>query len=145
MKYGAIGRFCATGELMPTLPSQTGGLAELSKSEATPAALGFRMPAEWETHEATWLAWPHEITDWPGKFAPIPWIYGEIVRHLSRAERVRILVQNTETEEKAKRVLKKSGAQLESVDFFQIETDRSWTRDFCPIFVRNANGERAIL
>ena len=45
-----------------------------------------RMPAEWERHEATWLAWPHENTDWPGKFAPIPWVYGEIIRHLSRVE-----------------------------------------------------------
>ena len=52
------------------------------------------MPAEWEPHEATWLAWPHEKSDWPGKFAPIPWVYGEIVRHLARVERVRILVED---------------------------------------------------
>ena len=42
----------------------------------------FRMPAEWEEHEATWLGWPHNVTDWPGRFAPIPWVYGEIVRRL---------------------------------------------------------------
>jgi agmatine deiminase len=110
-----------------------------------PASLGFRMPAEWEPHEATWLAWPHEITDWPGKFAPIPWIYGEIVRHLSRVEKVRILVQDEEAAQKARRVLKKSGAQLAAVEFFRIPTDRSWTRDFCPIFVRDNHGERTIL
>ena len=52
------------------------------------------MPAEWEPHAATWLAWPHEKTDWPGKFAPIPWVYAEIVRHLSQVERVRILVED---------------------------------------------------
>ncbi|MFI5290562.1 MAG: agmatine deiminase family protein, partial [Polyangia bacterium] len=46
----------------------------------SPAALGFRMPAEWEPHAATWLAWPHEKSDWPGKFEPIPWVYGEVVR-----------------------------------------------------------------
>ena len=40
------------------------------------------MPAEWEPHAATWLAWPHERTDWPGKFGPIPWVYGDIVRRL---------------------------------------------------------------
>jgi agmatine deiminase len=45
----------------------------------TPHARGFRMPAEWEAHEATWMAWPHNRTDWPGRFAPIPWVYGEIV------------------------------------------------------------------
>ena len=111
----------------------------------TPAALGFRMPAEWEPHEATWLAWPHEITDWPGKFAPIPWVYGEIVRHLSSVERVRILVNDEAAERQARRVLNKSGAQLEAVEFFQIQTNRSWIRDFGPIFVRNAAGARAIL
>ena len=52
----------------------------------TPAQLGYRMPAEWEPHEATWIAWPHNRDDWPGKFAPIPWVYTEIVRHLSRVE-----------------------------------------------------------
>lgn len=111
----------------------------------TPAALGFRMAAEWEPHEATWLAWPHEITDWPGKFAPIPWVYGEIVRHLSRVERVRILVQDRDGEHKARRLLKKAGALLEAVEFFPIETDRSWTRDFCPTFLRDKHGGRGIL
>src|SRR5438270_13253461 len=115
------------------------------EEQETPASLGFRMPAEWEPHEATWLAWPHEITDWPGKFAPIQWVYGEIVRHLSRVERVRILVDDSEVEQKARRVLKKSGAELAAVEFFTIKTDRSWTRDFCPIFVRAENGERTIL
>ena len=57
-------------------------------------ARGYRMPAEWEPHEATWIAWPHNEEDWPGRFAPIPWVYGEIVRKLSQVERVRILVQN---------------------------------------------------
>jgi len=103
------------------------------------------MPAEWEPHEATWLAWPHEITDWPGKFSPIPWVYGEIVRHLSRVERVRILVENAYAEEKARRVLRKCRAQMEAVQFFHVPTDRSWTRDYCPMFVRNAEGERGIL
>lgn len=105
----------------------------------------FRMPAEWEPHEATWLAWPHERTDWPGKFAAIPWVYAEIVRHLSRVERVRILVDNADAELKARRILHKSGAQMPAVEFFQAPTDRSWTRDYCPIFIRNAAGERAIL
>lgn len=104
-----------------------------------------RMPAEWEPHAATWLAWPHEITDWPGKFAPIPWIYAEIVRHLSRVERVRILVNDRDAEQKARRILHKSGAQMAAVDFFHIATDRSWTRDFCPIFARKSGGDRVLL
>lgn len=98
------------------------------------------MPAEWEPHEATWLAWPHEVTDWPGKFPPIPWVYGEIVRRLARVEKVRILVENSDVERKARRVLKKCGVQMSSVEFFHHETDRSWTRDYCPIFVREKSG-----
>jgi agmatine deiminase len=93
-----------------------------------------RMPAEWEPHEATWLAWPHEKSDWPGKFAPIPWLYGEIVRHLSRVERVRIL---TEDESRVRGILKKCGADLNAIEFFHFPTDRSWTRDFAPLFVDN--------
>ncbi len=104
-----------------------------------------RLAAEWERHEATWLAWPHETSDWPGKFAPIQWVYGEIVRHLSRVERVRILVNDENARQKASRVLKKSGADLNAVEFFTIPTDRSWTRDFCPIFVRDAAGKQVLL
>jgi agmatine deiminase len=106
---------------------------------------GFRMPAEWERHEATWLAWPHEKTDWPGKFTPIPWVYGEIVRHLSRAEKVRILIENADEEEKARRVLRKTNAELSAVEFFHYSTDRSWTRDFCPVFVKDNAGRSRML
>ena len=94
------------------------------------------MPAEWEPHEATWLAWPHEHTDWPGKFAPIPWVYADIVRHLARVERVRILVQDRDEERAARRILQKSGADLAVVDFFIAPTNRGWTRDFGAIFVK---------
>jgi agmatine deiminase len=101
------------------------------------------MPAEWEPHQATWLAWPHEKSDWPGKFAPIPWLYGEIVRQLTRVERVRILVQNGDAEQRALRILKKCHADLAAVEFFQHATNRSWTRDYCPLFVRNKAGDVA--
>ncbi|MCS7024403.1 MAG: agmatine deiminase family protein [Bryobacteraceae bacterium] len=111
---------------------------------ATPAALGYRMPAEWEPHEATWLAWPHERSDWPGKFATIPWVYGEVVRYLSQVEQVRILVGDLAMERQARRVLQKSGGNLQRVEFFHCPTDRSWTRDSCPIFVRNAAGALAM-
>jgi len=107
-----------------------------TRTDATPAALGYRMPAEWEPHEATWLAWPHERTDWPGKFAPIPWVYADIVRHLARVERVRVLVQDRAEERSARRILQKSGADLAAVDFFVAPTNRGWTRDFGAIFVR---------
>jgi agmatine deiminase len=111
---------------------------------ATPHALGYRMPAEWEPHEATWLGWPHERTDWPGKFAPIPWVYAEIVRHLARVERVRILVEGKDAEAAARRVLQKSGADLAAVEFFHVPTNRGWTRDSGPVFVKNSSNEIAI-
>lgn len=104
-------------------------------SSASPASQGFRMPAEWAPHEATWLSWPHERSDWPGKFSPIPWLYGDIVRHLSRVEKVRILVRDEKLRREAERCCDKSGATMANVEFFETLTDRSWTRDFCPIFV----------
>ena len=109
-----------------------------------PFELGFRMPAEWETHSATWLAWPHEKTDWPGKFAPIPWVYADIVRNLSQVERVRILVGDAGAERSVRRILKQAGANLSAVDFFHVSTNRGWIRDFGPIFVGNSKGETAV-
>ncbi len=103
-----------------------------------------RMPAEWEPHEATWLAWPHEQSDWPGKFEPIPWVYGAIVRRLTRFEKVRILVSDAAEEQGARCVLTKCGADLEAVEFFHFATDRSWTRDYGPLFVRDDDGAAAI-
>jgi len=110
----------------------------------TPAALGYRMPAEWEPHAATWLAWPHERSDWPGKFAAIPWVYAEVVRHLVPGERVRILVGDAVSERSARRVVARSGVDVRRVDFFRVPTDRSWTRDFCPLFVRRDDGDVAL-
>jgi agmatine deiminase len=110
---------------------------------STPRELGFRMPAEWEPHEATWLAWPHERSDWPGKFAPIPWVYCEVVRLLARFERVRILISDAKAEAVAREQLEKSGAPLDAVEFIHCPTNRSWTRDYCPLFVKNAGGEVA--
>jgi agmatine deiminase len=110
----------------------------------TPRARGFRMPAEWEPHEATWIAWPHNREDWPGRFAPIPWVYAEIVKRLSAVERVRILVQDGASERRARRMLAKVGAHLPSVEFYQYPTDRVWTRDYAPIFVKNDDA-RAIV
>lgn len=99
-----------------------------------------RLPAEWERHEATWIAWPHEKTDWPGKFAPIPWIYAQIVRHLARVEKVRILVNDATVERRVRRMLKQADVAMEGVEFFHHRTNRSWTRDYCPLFVRAKAG-----
>ncbi len=110
----------------------------------TPASLGYHMPAEWEPHEATWIAWPHRRTDWPGKFAAIPWVYAEIVRHLHRSERVRILVNDERAERRARLLLSRAGIDLGRVNFFPVPTDRVWTRDYGPLFVRDPAGTVAL-
>ena len=98
------------------------------------------MPAEWERHEATWLAWPHNPEDWPGKFQTIPWVYAEIVRLLSARELVQILVEDAKAERRARRILERAGANLDHLRFHAWPTDRVWMRDSGPIFVRNAEG-----
>ena len=110
----------------------------------TPRQLGYRMPAEWEPHEATWLAWPHNPEDWPGKFQAIPWLYAEIVRLLAERERVHLLVQDEKEQHRAVSILKRAHANLDSVSFHQWPTDRVWMRDSGPIFVRNVEGRVAI-
>jgi len=107
----------------------------------TPSELGYRMPAEWEPHEATWLGWPHEVTDWPGKFPAIPWAFAEIVRLLSAVERVYLLVENRQAESRVRSILKKAGANLAAVRFFHVPTDRGWMRDSGPICVKSSDGK----
>jgi len=108
----------------------------------TPVALGYRMPAEWEPHAATWLAWPHEPSDWPGKFEAVPWVFAEIARALQDGERIRVIVRNAAERASARSVLARSGVSLRRVDFVPAPTDRSWTRDFLPTFVVCRRGRR---
>lgn len=111
----------------------------------TPRLRQFRMPAEWEPHEATWLAWPHERSDWPGKFTPIPYVYGDIVRHLSQVEKVRILIEDEPAQERVRRLCERAGGLMANVEFFRCATNRSWTRDTCPTFVKSTKGRVAIV
>jgi agmatine deiminase len=116
-----------------------------SQASPTPQQLGYRMPAEWEPHQATWIAWPHNRSDWPGKFAAIPWVYAEMVRHLSRVEPVEIVVKNAAEETASRTVLKRAGVGSKNIRFHRWPTNRVWTRDSGPIFVRrNRTGPIAI-
>jgi len=117
------------------------------KKARSPAAQGFRMPAEWEPHEATWIAWPHHRADWPGKFATIPWVYGEIARKIVPGETLRVLVNSRAHEASARGLLKRVGVDAARVEFFRIPTNRGWTRDCGPIFLRrdSPSPEAAIL
>ncbi len=103
------------------------------------------MPAEWEPHEATWLAWPHNPTDWPDKLDTIRWVYTEIVRKISPAERVRLLVGSGAEERLARHYLARAGCELKQVEFVRLATNRGWMRDSGPMFVRRKRAETAIV
>src|SRR4029077_5743915 len=101
-----------------------------------PTSPKFLMPAEWELHEAIWLGWPHNSSDWPGKVPAIHFVYAEIVRKITASEKARILVNDEKHESKARNLLKLAGVDLSLVEFFRVPTNRGWTRDFGPIFTR---------
>jgi agmatine deiminase len=95
----------------------------------------YRMPAEWEPHASTWLAWPHYKLDWPGKFEPIPWVFAEIIRYLSRDERIELIVKDAAAEKLASKTLRLAHAFNENIRFHRWPTDRIWTRDSGCAFV----------
>jgi agmatine deiminase len=104
-----------------------------------PAKPGYWMPAEWEKHEATWLGWPHNASDWPGKFEVIPWVYGEMARKISTGERIFLIVRNKSDANFARRIFKHVGVDLRKINFVTHPTNRGWTRDTGPIFVKRQN------
>ena len=105
-------------------PSTARSRHTATPTEIVPSALGYRMPAEWEAHAATWLAWPHYEGDWPGKFDPIPWVFAEIIRALAKHERVEIVVNNTAAANRARRVLKRADALSSNIRFHRWPTNR---------------------
>jgi agmatine deiminase len=108
--------------------------------EPTPRSLGYHMPAEWEPHQSTWLAWPHNRSDWPGKFEAIPWVFADIIRHLGRHEDVNLIVASPNEKQTARETLKRSHVDMKRVKLHIWPTNRIWTRDSGPIFVRNRQG-----
>jgi agmatine deiminase len=103
------------------------------------------MPAEWQPHRATWVAWPHHEPDWPGKFGPIPWVYAEIVRALADHERVEILCQSDAVRAAAQQTLEAHAVSLDRVRLHLVPTDRVWLRDSAPIVVHDDAGAVRLL
>ncbi|MFH0794193.1 MAG: agmatine deiminase family protein, partial [bacterium] len=100
------------------------------------------MPAEWEPHEVTWIAWPHKEESWPGNFAPIPAIWAQMAKHLSKGEKVHILVRDAAMEADARRVLRAHGAASPNIQFHHVPTNDSWMRDAGPIFLKNRDARK---
>jgi agmatine deiminase len=101
------------------------------------------MPAEWARHTATWMGWPHQAADWPGKAGAVPWAVAEMVRHLTRGERVEMLVPDAAVRRTARRTLAAAGADMKRVGLHTVATNRSWTRDTLPTVVKR--GKKAAL
>ena len=98
-----------------------------------------RMPAEWEEQKSTWIAWPHNKKDWPNKFDFIPEIFAEIISHISKGQKVNILIENNVLKKKAILILKNFKVNFSNIKFSLCKTDRAWLRDSFPIFVKNKN------
>lgn len=101
----------------------------------------FRLPAEWEPHKATWIGWPFNKEDWPGKFQPIPWVFAEIVKKITEGETCFIIVNNELHKKSAIDVLKKTGVDFSQIVFVIKPTDRNWLRDSGAIFVKDNLGK----
>ena len=108
--------------------------------------MGFSMPAEWAPQERIWLSWPHAKADWPGKFAPVPWGFAEMVRVITGSgQRVGLLVKDSKAQAEATDMLTRSGADLDLVDFLEVPTNRGWLRDCGPIWVTDGMGNATAL
>jgi agmatine deiminase len=140
-----IARIAKTAKIVKTgsRPINLGNRGNFGNSP-TPRSLGYRMPAEWETHASTWIGWPQNRTDWPGKFEAIRWVHADIVRYLSLDEDVNIIVRNPKVRSSAREVLTRSHADVKRVKFHLWPTNRGWTRDSGPIFVKSATNALAI-
>lgn len=111
-------------------------------NEETPSsALGYRMPAEWETHAATWLSWPHKLDSWPGKFEFVPAVFVEITKHLSAHETVNINVRDEEMSESVTRLLSAADVNQSNVRLHVIPTNDAWARDHGPVFITRRDDE----
>jgi agmatine deiminase len=117
-------------------PSTRPRKSKAAPIKSIPSELGYRMPAEWELHAATWVAWPHYHGDWPGKFEPIVWVYAEIVRNLAKHERVELIVNNAAAAKQARKALERAHALSDNIRFHQWPTNRVWLRDSGCIFLK---------
>lgn len=108
----------------------------------TPKELGYRFPAEFEKHDATWLSWPHKEASWPGKIEAIYPAYAHFVKLLAEGEKVRINVKDEEMKQFALQYLHEAQTNLKQVEFFFHPTNDAWCRDHGPAFLINPNASQ---
>src|SRR5215203_6014819 len=102
--------------------------------------MSLRMPAEWEPHRATWIAWPHHEPDWAGKLGPIPWVYAELTRIIAEHEPVHILCHSITVEAAARAALEAHDVRRDRFHLHVVPTDRVWLRDSAPTGVMDRAG-----
>lgn len=114
-------------------------------SETIPAEKGYRMPAEWEPHEATWISWPQpDCNSFPGSYDRVVPTFVRMAGALAESEIVRINVSGVEQEKAVRKLLR--SCPPERIEFFHIPTDEPWCRDHGPIFVkRDKSPQLAVL
>ena len=113
----------------------------MTSPQPTPAQLSFRMPAEWEPHAATWLAWPHNQDTWPDTGSAIAAVYVQMIAALHQDERVHICVNDPETAGRVRQTLDAAGVDLAHIGIYEIPTNDAWTRDHGPIFLTRQHGQ----
>jgi agmatine deiminase len=105
----------------------------------------YTMPAEFAPQSRVWFAWPHAKADWPEKFAPIPWVFAEMLRAVTPHQRVGLIVHSTKIAESAREILSRAHADVGQIDMVQAPTNRGWMRDCGAIFVRDNTGKKTAL
>ena len=115
---------------------------EDQEKEVTPFALGYRMPAEWEPHEATWLAWPHNKETWPGRLREVEQIYLEMILALTPQEKVCLLVDDDRARDRVAAWVSRRGAVEKNIVYYLIPTVDAWIRDYGPHFILKSSDSR---
>ncbi len=124
------------GFLRNRLPSTYGLISSCVISE-TPKSLGYLMPAEWEKHDATWLAWPHDPMTFPNRVQKVERTYLQMILVLHKNENVNLFVTDLKMKARVTRLLEQKGVDLQRINLYVWDYADVWFRDYGPIFVLN--------
>lgn len=107
--------------------------------------MGYRLPAEWEPHQAVWFSWPHNRESWPGKFETVEPVMTQAVAAIQQSETVRINVLDAAHEAHVRGVLAAHRVSTNNLLFHHFPTNDAWCRDHGAIFVvREQAGRREL-